>query len=111
MRGKQRSKPAEQPQPSQAIPVVEERVTVKPRVRTTGRVRISKSTEQRSVLVDETFVTEEFEIIRKPRNQVVDRAQSIRQEGDSIVIPVHEQRAFTETKLVLIEELHVVKRR
>ncbi len=42
-------------------------------------------------------------------NRVVDTAPAVRQEGDTLIIPVLREETVVTTRLVLVEELHVRK--
>lgn len=45
-----------------------------------------------------------------PRNQAVAELPGIRLEGDTTIIPVVEEQLVVEKRLVLVEEIHVVRR-
>jgi uncharacterized protein (TIGR02271 family) len=95
---------------SDTIPVVEEEVTVGKRTRE-SRVRVQKHVSTREVAVDALVVREEFEIRRVPINRIIDEPVAPRQEGDTYVIPLFEEVLVTEKRLLLREDVHIVRRR
>lgn len=102
--------PATAPAPL-IIPVVEERATVGKRQVETGRVRIVKKVSTRRETIGAGGWDETFDIERVPIGQPVDGPVAARQEGDTLVIPVLEERLVVEKRLFLKEELRVTKRR
>lgn len=90
------------------IPVVEEYVEVDKRIVETGRVRIGKTVEERVEDIDLPLQQDEVDIQRIAVNRVVDAPVQSRQEGDTLIVPVHEEVLVRQ--LVLTEELHITKR-
>ena len=91
------------------IPVIEESVAVTTELQHTGSVRISKRiVEDRAVRLVSTY-EEAVEVERVPINRVVAVAAEPHHRGDTLIVPVHEERWVKE--IVLVEELHIVKRR
>ncbi|SMF97763.1 conserved domain-containing protein [Methylomagnum ishizawai] len=93
------------------IPVVEERASVTKRRVETGRVRIVKKVSTRRETLEADGWDETLDIERVPIGQPVDGPVAARQEGDTLVIPVLEERLVIEKRLFLKEELRVTKRR
>jgi len=93
------------------IPVVVEELAVGKREVETGRVRITKTVEERVERVDATVVQEEVEIERVPVNRFVDGPQPVRYEGDTMVIPLLEEVLVVEKRLRIRDEIRVSKRR
>jgi uncharacterized protein (TIGR02271 family) len=93
------------------IPVVTETVDVQRRTRETGRVRITKTVQESTEVVDEPIFREEVRVERVPINRVIDQPVAEHYEGDVLVIPVLEETYVVEKRLVLKEELHVTKHR
>ena len=91
------------------IPVIQEEVVVDKRVVETGKVRISKQVKEFEETVDVPLLREEVAVERIPINQVIDAVPKIRQEGDTMIIPVVEEQVYFQKRLVLVEELHVRK--
>ena len=91
------------------IPVIHEEVTFDKKVVESGKVHITKRVTQHEELIDVPFVREEVSVERVPVNQVVGVAPQVRQEGDTMIIPVVEEQVFYQKRLVLVEELRVRK--
>jgi uncharacterized protein (TIGR02271 family) len=89
------------------VPLYAEEVSVAKRQIVTGRARISTVTRRREERVEEALTREVVEIERRQVGEPVDRMPSVRQEGDTIVIPVVEERLVVERRLVLKEEVRV----
>lgn len=96
------SKPAET-----VIPLIEERLRVERSVQATGRVRVAVSTTTEERVVEEVLRRRAVEIIRTPIDRVVEAPPPVREEGDSLVIPVVEEVLVVERRLVLREELRL----
>ena len=92
------------------IPVIEEAVTVEKRVIESGKVRVSKRISEHEELVDVPLFHEEVSVERVPINLFVETPPpAVRQEGDTMVIPVVEEQIILQKKLLLVEELRVTK--
>jgi uncharacterized protein (TIGR02271 family) len=93
------------------VPVVEEEVTVEKRPVETGRVRLTKTVDEREVLVDQPLMREEVEVKRVTVNRMVDEPPEIRYEGDTMIIPILEEVVVVEIKLMVREEVRVTRAR
>src|SRR5215210_8788974 len=93
------------------IPVVEEILDVRQRRVETGRVRITKVVHEREEEVKAPRVREEVTIERVTLNRMVDAPVSMRQEGDTFIIPLVEEVVVVEKRLMVKEELRITKRR
>ena len=91
------------------IPVVQEEVVFQKQVVESGKVRISKHIREFEEIVDEPLFREEVAIERVPINQFVEARPAVRQEGDTMIIPVVQEQIFVQKRLVLVEELRVRK--
>lgn len=91
------------------IPIIHEEVVVGKRVVETGKVRISKRVVEYEETVDEPLFREEVSVERIPVNQYVEARPAVRQEGETMIIPVIEEQVVVQKRLFLIEELHVKK--
>ena len=89
------------------IPVIEEQVAVGKQVVETGKVRISKRISEHEELVDVPLFREEVRVERVPVNLFVETLPPVRQEGDTMVIPVVEEQIVIHKKLLLVEEIRV----
>ncbi len=93
------------------IPVVEEKLAIEKRVVETGRARIVKHVREHQETVDATLMQEEVTIQRVAINLPVDSPPSIRTEGDTTIYPVLEEVLVVEKRLMLKEEIHVIRTR
>ena len=91
------------------IPLAAEELEVHKRTHTTNRVRIAKRVHERTESVDEPLLRENVEVRRVPVDREIAEPVSIRQEGDTLIIPVLEERLVVRKQLVLKEELHVTR--
>lgn len=91
------------------IPVVAEELVVLTMEQDTGGVRATKVVHEREQLVDELLAREDVTIERKPVNQVLVAPVEVRQEGDTLIIPVMEEVVVVQRQLVLKEEIHIRK--
>ena len=89
------------------IPLLAEEVSVAKRQTVTGRVTVATVCREREELVNELLNREEVEIERTPVGKAVEQAPCIREEGDTIVIPVVEEVLTVERRLLLKEEVRV----
>jgi len=95
------------------IPVLEEIIEVTTRKVETGRVRVSVKVEEYEYAIDTSGWVEELAVERVPVNRVVNPARppTVRQEGDTLIIPVLEETLILQKKLVLREETRVTRTR
>jgi uncharacterized protein (TIGR02271 family) len=91
------------------IPIIQEEITVEKQVIETGKVRISKRVSEHEELVDVPLFREEVSVERVPINLIVEARPPVRQEGDTMIIPVVQEQIVVQKKLVLVEELRVRK--
>jgi len=93
-----------------AVPIVEEELHIEKQKVETGRVRLTKTVQEREVIVTAPSIQEDIQIERVPVNQWLSEPASIRYEGDIMIIPVMEEVPVVEKRLRLKEELRVTKR-
>jgi uncharacterized protein (TIGR02271 family) len=89
------------------IPLLAEEVAVAKKVIETGRVRVARVTHEREQLIDELLAHQTAEIERVRIGQQVDTMPAVREEGDTIVIPIVEEVLVVERRLFLKEEVRV----
>jgi stress response protein YsnF len=96
-----------------SLPVVEEQVVVAKRRRVTGAVRVATRTREEERLVDEPYDVEEVEVQRVPveGDRWVDAPVPDRQEGDTTIVSIHEEVVVVETRLRVVEEVRLTRRR
>ena len=93
------------------VPVVAEQVSVDKRTVERGRVRVQKVVREDVQVVEQPLAHEEVAVERVPVNRVVEGPVSVRQEGDTVIVPVVEEVLVVEKRLMLREEVRVTKRR
>ncbi len=91
------------------IPVVAETLEIEQVAVQTGTVRVRKVVHQEAAAVELSEMHEAVETTRIPIDRVVDVAIGPHCRGDVLVVPVYEERWTRQ--LVLVEEVHVTKRR
>jgi uncharacterized protein (TIGR02271 family) len=89
------------------VPLHEEGVSVAKQRIATGRWRISTVTRQDEVQVDEPLAQETIEIERTAVNKPVERMPSVREEGDTLIVPVVGEILVLERRLILKEEVRI----
>ena len=89
------------------IPLYAEEMSVTKENRETGRVRVSTVTRQREELVDELLARERVEVETVTIGKLIEAIPPVRNDGDTIVVPVVEEVLVTERRLVLKEELRI----
>ena len=89
------------------MPLLVEEVAVSKQVVETGRVQVARVTHEREQLIDELLAHETVEIDRIPIGQQVATMPAIKEEGDTIVIPIVEEVLVIERRLLLKEEVRV----
>jgi stress response protein YsnF len=92
------------------IPLAEESVSVSKREVATGQVRIALNTDIETVIARETLRGCRIEIERLPVNRALPDGEpppQSRQEGDTLVIPVVEERPVVVKQLVVTEEVRL----
>ena len=95
---------------SLVVPIVEEQLTVGKRIVATGTVRLEKTVQEYQQALDEPLAVRTFDIERVVLNRVIDAVPEVRQEGETTIYPVIEERLILTKELVLKEELRVTKR-
>ncbi len=94
------------------IPVWLEEVQVGKRWRDAGYgVRVHKQTQQSKQEVRQDLTHEDIEVRHVPMDQVVslDAAPMVRQEGDTLIIPITEEILVVQKRLRIKEEVHITK--
>ncbi len=89
------------------IPLHEEQISVTKRVVAKNRVQVARTTRESEQLVDEVLAREQVEVEHKAVGKTVETMPSVREEGDTIIIPVVEEILVIERKLFLKEEVHI----
>lgn len=84
-----------------------EEISLSKRKVTTGGVRVSVVTRQHEELVDELLAHEHAEIARTAIGKQIDAMPTVREEGDTMIIPIVEEVLVVERRLVLKEEIRL----
>lgn len=93
------------------IPVIEEQASIDVQTVEKGKVRVSKQVLEEDVTVDVPFAYEDIDVHRVAKNLSIDSPPEVRYEGDTMIIPVIKEEMVIQKRLVLVEELHITKRR
>ncbi len=93
------------------IPVLREEAVVRTREVEGGGVRVHKTVTEREEVVQQPLYHEQVDVERVTIGRVVDVMPEVREEGDTLIIPVLEEVLVVEKRLVLKEELRITKRR
>lgn len=94
-----------------AIPLVEERFSVEKREVETGRFRVRIAVDQHEERVTEELTRDEIDIEHVPMNVPLQEVPTVRLEGSTTIIPVVEEQLVVEKRLVLVEEIHLHRRK
>ncbi|NPD68542.1 DUF2382 domain-containing protein [Acetobacteraceae bacterium] len=86
-----------------------EKLEVGKRVRETGRVTVSTVTHTRDQLVEELVSNERVEIEHLVIDRMVDEMPAVREEGDTIIIPIVEEVVVVERRLMLRKEVRITR--
>ncbi|MFO0576048.1 MAG: DUF2382 domain-containing protein [Polyangia bacterium] len=93
------------------FPVMKEELAVERRTIDIARVRVTKSVREEQRIVDEPLWRDEVGVELVEVNRVVDGPVAVRQEGDTVIVPVLEEVLVVEKRLLLREELRLTRRR
>ena len=94
-----------------AIPLHAEVLQIDKKAVETGRVRIIKTVREEQVEVDRSLTREQADVRRVEVNQFIHDVPNVRQEGDTLIVPIIEEVLVIEKRLMLKEELHITRRR
>ncbi len=93
------------------VPLVAEEIKISRKTVETGGVRVHKTVREDVQRIDEPIIREHLEVERVEINQFVETAPAVRYEGDVMIVPVLEEVVVTQKRLLLREEIRLVKRR
>jgi uncharacterized protein (TIGR02271 family) len=89
------------------VPLLAEEVSVAKKRVVTGQVKVGTITKESEQLVEELLEHEHVEIGRTAIGRQVDKAPAVREEGDTLIIPILEEVVVVERRLLLKEEVRV----
>ena len=93
------------------VPVAREELVIDKVATPVERVRSKTRVTEREEVVETEVVRETIEVSRIPISRLVDEVPRVRVEGDTTIVPVVEEVAFVQKRLLLKEEVHLTKRR
>ena len=93
------------------IPLMQEDVSITARKVETGRVRVSTKTVEHIDYACADLYQETVHVEHVPIGREVAVAPPVREEGDTIVIPIVEEIMVVEKRLVLREEVRITRTR
>lgn len=89
------------------MPLLGEEIAVTKSVSETCRVTVQRLTREQRESIAAPLAEETVEITREPIGREVDAMPPIREEGDTVIIPILEERLVLERRLFLKEEVRV----
>jgi uncharacterized protein (TIGR02271 family) len=92
-----------------SLNVLQEQANVDKKIVESGKVYIHKKVHQTDEEISVPVSHEAVTIKKVPVNKYVDVAPSVRNEGNTTIIPVIKEVLVVEKKLMLVEEVHVIK--
>lgn len=95
----------------ETVPVAEEDIVVGKETKVAESVKVEIKVHQDVKAINEMLMAEEIEVRRVAVNQVIDAPAKVRTEGETTVIPIMKEELIVTKQLILVEELHVTKRR
>ena len=91
------------------VPVVAEELRVGKRTVETGRVRITRRIREDEEVIDQPLLKTNVVVQRVPVNEYVKEPPPVREEGDTLIVPMVEEVIVVEKRLILREELRITK--
>ena len=95
---------------STSVQLVAEELTLSKRSVAAGSVRVSTKTHTHEEMAEITLDRAGVEVTRVPINRVVDAPPPVRHDGDTMIVPVIEERLVVTKQLYLVEEVHIHQR-
>ena len=92
------------------IPLVEEHPVLTKRRVLTGKVRVRTIVENFEEIAKATLESDSIEVKRVMVGRMIDDVPQARTEGDVTIVPVVEEVLVLEKKLLLKEEVHILRR-
>lgn len=93
------------------VPVIEEELVTGTRLVKTGSVRVRKEVERIQKEVEIPSLRDSVRVTRIPVNRVVTAVPEVREEGGILIVPVVEEKIVIQKRLVLKEEIHIIRER
>jgi uncharacterized protein (TIGR02271 family) len=102
--------PAPERETTPTLYLHEETLRVGKREVVSGRVIVRTKVEHRDETVDLLLRAQDVSIERVPVDRVVPEAPPVREEADTLIVPVLEERVVVQTQLILKEEIRIRRR-
>jgi uncharacterized protein (TIGR02271 family) len=93
------------------LPAIAEKLEVGKETVDAGGIRVHKQVSTETATVDEPLLRERIDIERVPVNRVLDGDVKIRQEGDTLIVPLAEEVLVVEKRVFVREEVRITRRR
>jgi uncharacterized protein (TIGR02271 family) len=93
------------------VPVIQEHLSVEKRIVETGEVVVHVEPRVERQLLEVPLLEDAVEVERVPVNRFVEAPTPVRQEGNITVVPVFEEVLIVQKRLMLKEEIRLVRRR
>lgn len=101
---------ARSPAPDEVrLPLMDETALIAKQSIETGRVRVRTEIDEREEVLRDLLMREDVRVERIPIDRQIDEIPAPRQEGDVTIIPIVDEVAVVEKRLVLREELRIVR--
>jgi uncharacterized protein (TIGR02271 family) len=94
-------------QETEIIPLVQEELVVSKEVKETGRVRVRTEVQWHTGHARADLFRDHVEVERVPVGREVESVPPVREDGDTMIIPVVEEILVVEKRLLLKEEVHL----
>ena len=91
------------------IPIIDEQIVVNKHTVKTETVRLQKTIHQRQELVDVPLISTSYDVQRVAFDIPIGHLPQVRQEGDTTVYSIVEERPVVTKQLFLIEEVRVTR--
>lgn len=91
--------------------ILAEALDIQKRIKLTGVVRLEKTVRNSDAVGDEILTSNSITVERRAVNKYLDEAVTIRQEGNTTIIPVMEEIVIVSKQLVLKEEIRITNHR
>jgi len=101
----------ENKKPEIAVPVIEEDLVTGTREVKSGSVRVRKKVERIRKAVEMPVLKDVVRVERMPVNRVVKTMPQTREEQGVVIVPVVEEQIIVSRRLVLKEEIHIVRKK
>lgn len=94
---------------NETVPLFAEQLNVTKAQVVTDQLRISTVVEERPVTIESTLEKGGLQVERITVERAVAEAPEPRQDGDTLIVSIVEERLVVEKRLFVIEELHITR--